>query len=154
MRPGRTASIALLVLLVTLGVVRPARADLTAFVGNNASPSNRQVRGVAVGFSLLVVGFEFELSDTRADAAADAPGLKTGMANMLVQTPFGIAGLQFYATAGAGLYQEEGGGIGHHHRVGLLHNHRHLQFLQQECLGRCLERHSPRRHRYPQGAGR
>ena len=112
MRPGRTASIALLVLFVTLGVVRPARADLTAFVGNNASPSNRQVRGVAVGFSLLVVGFEFELSDTRADAAADAPGLKTGMANLLVQTPFGIAGLQFYATAGAGLYQEEGGGIG------------------------------------------
>ena len=51
MRPRRTATIALLVLLVTLGVVRPARADLTAFVGNNASPSNRLVRGVAVGLS-------------------------------------------------------------------------------------------------------
>ena len=99
-------------LLMTLGAVRPARADLTAFVGNNASPSNRLVRGVAVGFSLLVIGFEFEFSDTRADAAADAPGLKTGMANLLVQTPFGISGLQFYATAGAGLYKEEGGAIG------------------------------------------
>jgi hypothetical protein len=98
-------------LLITLGAVRPARADLTAFVGNNANPSNRLVRGGAVGFSLLVIGFEFEFSDTQADAAADAPGLKTGMANLLVQTPFGISGLQFYATAGAGLYQEEGGGI-------------------------------------------
>ncbi len=111
MRPARTTSIALFMLLMTLGAVRPARADLTAFVGNNASPSNRLVRGGAVGFSLLVIGFEFEFSDTRADAAADAPGLKTGMANLLVQTPFGISGLQFYATAGAGLYQEEGGGI-------------------------------------------
>ncbi len=111
MRPGRTTSIAVSILVIALALVRPARADVTAFVGNNATPSNRLARGFAVGFSLLVIGFEFELSDTASDAAANAPGLRTGMLNLLAQTPFGISGLQFYATAGAGLYQEEGGGL-------------------------------------------
>jgi len=111
MRPGYTASIVLSVLLLSLAAARPADADITAFVGTTATPSNRPVRGLALGFSLLVIGFEFELSDTASDAAAGAPDLRTGMANVLVQTPFGVSGLQFYATAGAGLYQEEGGGL-------------------------------------------
>ena len=80
----------------------PADADLTAFVGANATPSNRPVRGFAAGLSLLVVGFEFEFSDTAEDEMADAPGLRTGMFNLLLQTPFGVAGLQFYLTAGGG----------------------------------------------------
>ena len=89
----------------------PADADLTAFLGANATPSNRPVRGFAFGLSLLVIGFEFEFSDTTADEMADAPTLRTGMFNLLVQTPFGISRLQFYGTAGGGIYQEGGGGL-------------------------------------------
>ena len=94
-----------------LGSAAPADADLTAFVGANATPSNRPVRGFGVGLSLLVVGFEFEFSDTKADETAGAPGLRTGMFNLLVQTPFGISGLQFYGTVGGGIYQESGNGL-------------------------------------------
>ena len=104
--------------LVTLSVLAalgfaaaPADADVTAFVGANATPSNRPVLGFSAGFSLLVIGFEFEYSDTAADEMAGAPGLRTGMFNFLVQTPFGISGLQFYGTVGGGLYQEAGGGL-------------------------------------------
>ena len=96
---------------VMLCAAAPADADLTAFVGTNATPSNRPVRGFGVGLSLLVVGFEFEFSDTAADETAGAPGLRTGMFNLLVQTPFGISGLQFYGTVGGGLYQEAGSGL-------------------------------------------
>ena len=35
-----------------------------------------------------------------------APSLRTGMANLIVQTPFAAAGLQFYGTIGTGLYRE------------------------------------------------
>ncbi len=111
MRPGQAASIVLSVLVLSLGAARPADADLTAFVGSNATPANRPVRGLAVGFALVVLGLEFELSDTASDASAGAPGLRTGSVNVFAQTPFGISGLQFYATVGAGAYQEEGGGL-------------------------------------------
>ncbi len=107
----RRVLVALSVLAVMLLVAAPAYADLTAFVGTNATPSNRPVRGFGVGLSLLVIGFEFEYSDTAADEMADAPGFRTGMFNLLVQTPFGISGLQFYGTVGGGLYQETGGGL-------------------------------------------
>ena len=33
------------------------------------------------------------------------------MFNLLLQTPFGISGLQFYGTVGGGIYQEGGGGL-------------------------------------------
>ncbi|HCQ99816.1 MAG TPA: hypothetical protein DIU48_10375 [Acidobacteria bacterium] len=104
----RPTAVRLLVVLAMLAAATPAFADLTAFVGASPAPANRAVRGFAVGFSLLVVGFEFELSDTAADTAAGAPAVRTGMFNMHVQTPFGISGLQFYGTAGGGLYHEEG----------------------------------------------
>ena len=104
--------------LVTLSVLAvlgctaaPAAADLTAFVGANATPSNRPVRGFGVGLSLLVFGVEFEYSDTVADEMVGAPGLRTGMFNVLVQTPFGVSGLQFYGTVGGGFYREAGGGL-------------------------------------------
>ena len=89
----------------------PADADVTAFVGATATPSNRPVRGFGIGLSLLVIGFEFEFSDTVADETAGAPGLRTGMFNLLLQTPFGVSGLQFYGTVGGGIYQEGGGGL-------------------------------------------
>ncbi len=94
-----------------LCAAEPADADLTAFVGANVTPSNRPVRGFAAGLSLLVIGFEFEFSDTAADEMAGAPGLRTGMFNLLLQTPFGLAGLQFYGTVGGGIYQEGGSGL-------------------------------------------
>jgi hypothetical protein len=84
----------------------PARADATAFLGVNTIPANRLTRGLAFGTGLLIIGFEAEYSDTTEDAERLAPSLRTGMLNVLVQTPVPIAGIQFYATAGGGVYRE------------------------------------------------
>ena len=86
----------------------PARADVTAFVGANATPANRMSRGLAVGFGLLLVGIEFEYADTADDLSSRAPALKTGMGNVLLQTPVPIFGFQPYFTAGAGMYDVQG----------------------------------------------
>ena len=107
----RAILVILSVAAVMLYAAAPADADLTAFVGANVTPSNRPVRGFAAGLSLLVIGFEFEFSDTAADESAGAPGLRTGMFNLLLQTPFGVSGLQFYGTVGGGIYQAGGGGL-------------------------------------------
>ena len=85
----------------------PARADITAFIGANTTPSNRQVRGGALGFGLLVVGLELEYAFTTDEPAASAPSLKTGMGNLVLQTPVAILGFQPYFTTGGGFYQEE-----------------------------------------------
>ena len=84
----------------------PAYADFTAFLGVNPTPSSRVVRGLSAGVGLIIVGFEFEYANSSEDIAEAAPGLRTFMFNGLVQTPGEIAGLQFYATAGAGGYRE------------------------------------------------
>ena len=96
----------LAVFLLPLSAV-PAWADATAFLGAATTPSNRQARGLAVGVGLLVIGFEFEYARVVDDPTEAAPSLRTGMANVLVQTPFAIAGVQPYATTGTGLYREE-----------------------------------------------
>lgn len=95
-------------LAVLLCALRPAAAfaDLTGFLGANTTPANRQVRGVAAGMGLLMVGFEFEYAFTPDDPAASAPSLKTGTGNVLLQTPLPIAGFQPYVIAGAGVYNE------------------------------------------------
>lgn len=97
-----------IVLGLLLWAFRPATAsaDLTAFIGANTTPANRQVRGAAVGMGLLMVGFEFEYAFTPDDPTAAAPSLKTGMGNLLLQTPVAFAGFQPYVTAGGGLYNE------------------------------------------------
>jgi hypothetical protein len=87
-------------------VAAPARADLTAFIGANTTPANRNVKGLAVGAGLLVVGIEFEYATTAEDVAAQAPSLRTGMGNVLLQTPVPLFGIQPYFTVGAGLYHE------------------------------------------------
>jgi opacity protein-like surface antigen len=102
----RIRTVALASLLLALTPV-PARADLTAFIGANTTPANRQVRGAALGMGLLVVGFEFEYAYSPDDPPAAAPSLKTGMGNVLLQTPAAIMGFQPYFTTGAGIYQEE-----------------------------------------------
>lgn len=97
----RTAAVA-----AVLAIPSSASADITAFLGVNPTPENRPVRGFAVGAGLLVVGFEFEYSSTSQDLDELSPSLRTYMGNGLLQTPVPIAGMQFYATAGAGVYRE------------------------------------------------
>jgi hypothetical protein len=93
-------------LLVVLAAT-PAFADATLFIGSTTTPANRAARGAALGFGLLIVGFEFEYSATSEDLSEEAPGLRTGMGNVLLQTPFPVAGMQFYGTVGGGGYREQ-----------------------------------------------
>ena len=113
MSPIRTAGMAVALLALTSV---PARADITAFIGANTTPANRQVRGAALGVGLVVIGFEAEFAYTPDDLAATAPSLKTGMGNVILQTPVAFMGFQPYFTTGAGLYQEE---LGAHSDTGI-----------------------------------
>jgi hypothetical protein len=92
--------------LVSASLSRPAYADATLFLGSTTTPANRMARGVALGVGLLVIGFEFEFSDTGETPLEAAPSLRTGMGNVLLQTPIPIAGMQFYFTTGGGVYRE------------------------------------------------
>ncbi len=103
MRSIRAAGLALVLLLVG---VTPARADATLFVGANTTPANRAVRGFAVGVGLLLVAFEFEYASNSEDLKAEAPALKTGTGNVLLQTPVEIFGFQPYVTGGLGISRE------------------------------------------------
>jgi len=93
--------------LALLSLASPARADITAFIGANMTPANRQVRGGAVGFGVLVIGFEGEYAFTPDDPRASAPSLKTGIGNVVLQSPVPFFGVQPYFTTGGGFYQEE-----------------------------------------------
>ena len=95
-----------LVFAIALLLPSVAHADITAFLGVNPTPVNRPVRGFAFGVGLLIVGFEFEYANTSDDEVLAAPKLQTYMFNGLLQTPFPIAGMQFYGTAGGGVYRE------------------------------------------------
>ena len=94
------------VLLIALVIPSTASADITAFLGINGTPSTRPVKGFSGGIGLVIVAFEFEYADTSEDLQELAPGLKTYMFNGLLQTPFPIAGMQFYGTAGGGVFRE------------------------------------------------
>jgi hypothetical protein len=102
----RTGTLAVAAALL-LAAAAPARADITAFLGANMTPANRQVRGVGVGFGVLVIGFEGEYAFTPDDPSAAAPSLRTETGNLILQSPVAIVGFQPYFTTGAGLYQEE-----------------------------------------------
>jgi len=102
-RACRLASAGLLLLLAA----PPARADITAFIGANTTPANRQVRGAALGFGLLVVAVELEYAFTPDEPLAGAPSLQTGMGNVTLQTPVSFFGIQPYFTTGGGIYREE-----------------------------------------------
>ena len=91
---------------VVLVVASPALADVTAFVGTTSTPANRATKGFAVGAGLLVVAFEFEYSDSSEEPLDGAPSLRTGMGNVLLQTPIAIHGFQPYFTTGAGGFRE------------------------------------------------
>jgi hypothetical protein len=111
----RNFALPLMIGAVLLGWPRPAAADLTAFLGFTPTPENHAVRGFAVGFGLLVIGFEFEYSSASEDELEGLPSLRTGSGNVLIQTPVEIAGMQFYGTAGLGGYRERLGDIGETH---------------------------------------
>ena len=102
----RVARLLVLAAVLLLAAASHALADATVFLGAVTSPTARQVRGFAFGGGILVIGFEFEYSDTREDPADLAPSLRTGMGNILLQTPVAIAGFQPYFTTGAGGYRE------------------------------------------------
>ncbi len=91
--------------ILTIGAA-PAFADITGFVGATTTPANRLARGFAIGGGLLIFGFEFEYADTTDDPGSGAPSLKTGMGNLLLQTPLAIYGIQPYFTTGGGVYDE------------------------------------------------
>jgi opacity protein-like surface antigen len=95
--------------LIALGTA-PAFADVTGFIGANATPENRPVVGLAVGVGFFL-GLEFEYASTSADPEFAAPALRTGMMNGLLQTPFSLGGVQPYATIGVGLYRERLGSV-------------------------------------------
>ena len=103
-------------LLLALGLVilapSSAFADATLFLGANMSPANRTAKGFALGAGLLFIGFEFEYSDTTDDLPSRAPALKTGMGNLLLQSPVAFAGIQPYFTVGGGMYHEDLGAFG------------------------------------------
>ena len=98
--------VALITAVLTLLVAVPAQADLTVFLGANTTPANRAVRGGSLGIGLLIVGFEGEYAFTPDDPEAQAPSLRTGSGNVLLQTPFPIFGFQPYFTTGGGFYRE------------------------------------------------
>ena len=89
-----------------LALPSPAAADITAFIGVTPTPESRAVRGLAFGFGLLIVGFEFEYANAVEDALENLPSLQTGSGNILLQTPGEIAGIQLYGTTGGGYYRE------------------------------------------------
>jgi opacity protein-like surface antigen len=113
MPTSRLSSAAYLVTMMLLTTATDAAADLTAFIGAGSSPSSRLTTGASLGAGILIVGFEVEYAQTGADddcfGGSDvcAPSLRTGMINVLAQTPRGvIPRLQLYGTVGAGYFRE------------------------------------------------
>ena len=116
--PTRMRLVTLIALtsLVLLSTVLPARADLTAFIGAQTSPSTRTTTGISAGMGVLVVGFEGEYAQAHgedlclaaaATGAECAPSLRTVMFNVLLQTPRGVLPrTQLYGTVGGGYYRE------------------------------------------------
>jgi hypothetical protein len=119
MRPIRTLAMGAAVVVLLVLSPASALADATVFIGANATPSNRQVKGAALGLGLLIVAFEFEYAatDEEVDTSAEpAAALKTGMGNVLLQTPVAIFRLQPYFTTGGGIYRET---LGAHQETGV-----------------------------------
>ena len=100
----RSLVVGFLTATALFAVPATAAADVTAFLGLGFKPATRTAKGVAFGVTLLVVGFEGEYSDVSEDTGDNAPRLRTGMINGIVQTP--TPGAQLYATAGGGFYRE------------------------------------------------
>jgi hypothetical protein len=95
----------LVLALLLSAIAAPAYADLTFIIGSNQTPSSRAVKGFALG-SGGMIATEFEYANNGENLEEATPGLRTFSGNLLVQTPFPVAGFQPYATAGIGYYRE------------------------------------------------
>jgi opacity protein-like surface antigen len=105
MRLIRPLLIIALIVTALLVVASPAYADFTFFGGWNQTPTNRALKGFALGGGKMIA-FEFEYANNGQDIEEGTPGLRTFLGNVLVQPPFAVAGFQPYATAGTGMYRE------------------------------------------------
>lgn len=106
--PKRAAILAGLTVAALSVTPSPARADITAFLGTTSSTSGQLHRGVSAGFTILLVGLDFEYYAAAEDLQRGVPSLKLGSANVLVQTPTGR--VKLYGTIGVGVYRETLGG--------------------------------------------
>jgi hypothetical protein len=97
---------ALLIVIALLGASTPAHADVTAFLGVSPTPETRAARGFAIGFGLLILGFEFEYASLSEDEDNLSPSLRTGSGNVLLQTPIEVSGISLYGTVGGGVFRE------------------------------------------------
>ena len=90
--------------LVLLSIAAPARADITAFIGANTTPANRQVRGGAARLGLLIVGFEVEYAFTPDDPrGGGAVAQDRHRQRRCCRRRSPIFGFQPYFTTGGGL---------------------------------------------------
>jgi hypothetical protein len=110
----RVPAFCLALLLTTMAP--PAFADLTGFLGASRTPDARQVKGIAFGSGLLVLGFEMEYAVTEEDPTKSAPSMRSGMGNILLQTPMTVLRMQPYFTTGGGIYRER---LGAHQQTGV-----------------------------------
>ena len=62
----------LLSVVMLLLTVVPASADLTAFLGPHDDAGEPNVKGLAIGTGLVIVGFEFEYAATDEDLTVRA----------------------------------------------------------------------------------
>jgi hypothetical protein len=102
-----------LVLAALLLVPKPASADITAFIGAHTNPERQVMRGLSVGFSLVIVGFEGEYASAGEDDSSGVPSLQTVSGNVFLQTPIPVFGTRFYFTTGVGVYREEVDALDH-----------------------------------------
>ena len=98
----------LLAAVLLLGFTAPAYADFTFIIGSNRTPSSRTAKGFAVGGGGMIAT-EFEYANNGEDLDDEdgpTPGLRTFLGNLLLQTPFPVAGFQPYGLVGTGVYRE------------------------------------------------
>jgi opacity protein-like surface antigen len=95
--------IAASVAAMLLSAPTAARADITAFLGAYLTTPRQSVRGVSVGFKILVAGVEFEAVRAPEEVEAKQPEIQEGSASVLVETPTGR--VKLYGLLGAGLYR-------------------------------------------------
>jgi hypothetical protein len=106
----RSLMIALLLLVLAPA---SAAADATAFLGMYTNPDRQQMRGLAGGVTLLIVGVEGEYAAAGEDESAGTPSLTTFSGNVFLQTPVPVFGTRFYWTTGLGVYREDVDAIDH-----------------------------------------
>jgi hypothetical protein len=100
----RILAIAFSAFLLVAGLASPASADITGFLATSSTPAKHSGAGFAIGGGLAIVGFEFEYCRLVEDEVNAIPGLRTGMGNLLLQSP--TKGFQVYGTVGGGMFSE------------------------------------------------